>query len=159
MHAQGSQILIDCPAAPGSAVAQRGGILGKLAEKGSTVFRLYIGQPLKRNSAGIEGASHGNRARLRNLAVVKPEKHVDDGRGRSGVGGIQIVCCVLELKLHCSIQLPLLMIPSQMNTKNDVFVEEPAPHIPAKADHWSGEIGPPSRTVPDSPVRSETACA
>ena len=71
--------------------------LGKLAEKGSTVFRVHNGQPLKRYSAGIKDASHGNHARLRNLAVVKAEKHVDDGRRRSG--GIQIVCCVLELKL------------------------------------------------------------
>jgi hypothetical protein len=98
MAAQGSQILIDCPTAPGSAVANRGGILGKLAEKSSTVFRLHIGQPLKRYSAGIKRASHGNHARLRNLAVVKPEKHVDDGGWRSGLGGNQIVCCVLELK-------------------------------------------------------------
>jgi hypothetical protein len=99
MHAQGSQIFIDCPAAPGSAVAKCGGILGKLAEKGSTVVRLHTGQPLKRHSAGIQGASHGNHARLRNLAVVKPEKHVDDGRRRSPLGSIQIVCCVLELNL------------------------------------------------------------
>jgi hypothetical protein len=99
MHAQGSQILIDRPAVPGSAIANCGGFLGKLAEKGSTVFRLHIGQPLKRNSAGIKGASRGNRARLCNLPVVKPEKHLDDGRRRSGLGGIQIVCCVLELNL------------------------------------------------------------
>jgi hypothetical protein len=70
MHAQRSQILIDGPATPGSAVANRGGILGKLAEKGRTVFRLHIGQPLKGHSAGIKGASHGNHARLRNLAMV-----------------------------------------------------------------------------------------
>ena len=62
------------------------------------------------------------------------------------------------VQAHCSIQLPLLMIPSKMNTQTDVFAEEPAPHIPAKVGHWSGEIDPPSRTVPDSPVRSETAC-
>ena len=59
MHAEGSQILIDCPAAPGSVVTKCGGILGKLAEIGGTVFRLDIGQPLKRYSAGIEGAPAG----------------------------------------------------------------------------------------------------
>jgi hypothetical protein len=77
MHAQGSQLLVHCPAAPGSAVAQRSGILRKLAQISGTLFRLHIGQPLKRNSAGIKGASHGNHARLRNLAVVKAKKHID----------------------------------------------------------------------------------
>ena len=97
MHAQGSQILIDCPAVSGSAVANSGRILGQLAEKRSTLLRPHIGQPLKRYSAGIEGASRGNRVRLRNLAVIKPEKHIHDGRWRSGFGCIYIVCCVLEL--------------------------------------------------------------
>ena len=48
MHAQGCEILLDGPAVPASAVAKRSGILGKLAEKCSTVFRVHIGQPLKR---------------------------------------------------------------------------------------------------------------
>ena len=33
---------------------------------------LHIGEPLKRDSSSIKGASRGNHARLRNLAVVKP---------------------------------------------------------------------------------------
>ena len=102
MDAQGSQILIYRPAVPGSAVAKRSGVLGKLAEKGSTVFRVHIGQPLERYSAGIKGASHGNHARLRDLAVVKPEKHVPKNQSTPASrrsGGIQIVCCVFELKL------------------------------------------------------------
>jgi hypothetical protein len=96
MHAQCSQILIDSSAVPSSAVAKCRGILGKLAEKGSTFLRIHIGQPLKRYSAGIKGAPHGNLTRLGKLAVVKAEKHVDDARRR--IRDIQIVCCVLELK-------------------------------------------------------------
>ena len=75
MHAQGNQTLLHCPAARSSGVAKCGGALGKLAEKCGTVFRLHIRQPLKRYSAGIEGASCPSHTRPRDLAVVKPEKH------------------------------------------------------------------------------------